>query len=346
MLELIQTFVSIVVPTRNEEINIGQCLESLIQTNYPKEFLEIIVVDGMSNDATRKIVQTYISTQKYVRLLDNNKKILASGWNTGIKNAKGDIIFLLNAHAIYAPDYISECLAAFERHPEASNIGGVYTTIPQNNTLIGRIIVRVLSHPFGVGNSPFRIGVDQEQWTDAAAFGGYRRNVFKINGFFNEQLVRSQDMEFHKRMKKNGLKILITPRMRSRFFTRTRLMDFLCINFRNGLWTTYPLSLTAMTCSVRHFVPFIAVLIALTTLCIGLYTGNYILFLSLLIIYTILNIVSTIHSFYQSQTYESLFLFIFFPILHISYGLGSLVGFLRGAQKKSFWIHIFQLTRG
>ena len=80
-------FVSVVVGIRNEEIFIEECIESLLGLDYPLDRYEIIIVDGMSSDKTRDLVQNYP-----VRLLLNDKKNVAAARNLGVKNAIGDLV--------------------------------------------------------------------------------------------------------------------------------------------------------------------------------------------------------------------------------------------------------------
>lgn len=334
--------VSIVLPTRNEERCIRACLDSLMAFEYPKELLEIIAVDGMSIDATRAILEEYASRFPHMRIVDNPKKILAAGWNEGIKRAQGSIIFTLNGHGIFAPDYISECISAFETYLEASNVGGIVKAIPARKTLLGSAITTVLSHPFGVGNSYLRIGTGKPRWADTAAFGGYKRDVFDTIGLFNETLTRSQDMEFHVRMKKAGFKILITPNMHCDYYTRSTLAEYIRFNFWNGFWTTFPLSRSPMAFSLRHFVPLIFVISLIVTAAIALFMGNPLLLLLLVGLYAAATILATLHALFSRPSLSILFLPTLFPLLHICYGVGSFAGCIQGAYKKSFWMNILR----
>ena len=81
------TRVTVIVPCLNEERFIAACLESIIQNDYPKDKLEILVVDGYSKDKTREIIKNFP-----VRVLNNPKVTTPAAMNIGIKNAKGDII--------------------------------------------------------------------------------------------------------------------------------------------------------------------------------------------------------------------------------------------------------------
>ena len=68
--------VSIIIPTYNEEKNIRECLNSVLEFNYPLNSLEIFVVDGMSEDKTREIVLNEFCALSNIRLLDNPKRML------------------------------------------------------------------------------------------------------------------------------------------------------------------------------------------------------------------------------------------------------------------------------
>src|SRR3989344_832745 len=148
---------SVIIPCRNEEKYIGPCLDSLLLQDYPKEKLEILIIDGFSEDKTREILAGY-AKYPFINVLDNPKKITPAALNIGIKNAKGSIIMRMDAHASYEKNYISECVKYLKEY-DADNVGGVVWAMPTVNTLAAHAIARVYSHPFGVGHSLFRIGV-------------------------------------------------------------------------------------------------------------------------------------------------------------------------------------------
>ena len=102
--------VSVIVPILNEELYIENCLESLLAQDYPKDYLEIILVDGMSTDKTLEIINRYIEKYPFIKLLKNEKKIIPCALNLGIKNASGDYIVRMDAHAFYEKDYISKSI--------------------------------------------------------------------------------------------------------------------------------------------------------------------------------------------------------------------------------------------
>ena len=91
--------VSVIIPCRNEELFIKNCLESIINNDYPKDKLEVLIVDGMSDDGTRKIVNQHSIKNVFIRLLDNPKKIIKEAIR--IVKKGGKII-------ITVPSYLSE----------------------------------------------------------------------------------------------------------------------------------------------------------------------------------------------------------------------------------------------
>src|SRR2546425_6111974 len=90
--------VTAVIPCRNEARYIGPCLESLIGCDYPKDRLEVLVCDGLSDDGTREIVTGYAARHSFIRLVDNPRRITPCAMNAGIKEARGDVIMRSEEH--------------------------------------------------------------------------------------------------------------------------------------------------------------------------------------------------------------------------------------------------------
>lgn len=336
---LAHMFVTAVIPCRNEERFIGKCLDSLVAMDYQKDHLEVLVVDGMSEDDTRSIVGEFVKTYDFVKLIDNPKRILASAWNIGIAHGRGDVIMALNAHVVFEPNYVATCVSLLEEYPEADYIGGVVKTYPQDDTMFGRAAARVLSHPFGVGKSRFRIGTETREWSDTAAFGGYRRTLFDEVGLFNEELVRSQDMEFHRRLKSAGKRTLLAPDLVSHYYTRSTLTEYLKFCLINGFWATYPLRFAPDVVSLRHVVPAIFVASVAILAAVSRQTGSLTwLLLAVGGSYLVLNVLASANAAHEAKRVSYYFLMpAAFLSLHTLYGVGSLMGLLKGAISTRFW---------
>ncbi len=319
--------VTIICPVYNEEKYISVCMESMLAFNYPKELMEIIFVDGMSNDKTRNIIHTYIQTYPFIRLLDNNDKYVSFAMNKGIEEAKGDYIIRMDAHAYYPSDYIRVLIQkAFEL--ETDNIGCLCKTDVYHKTYKTLAIKEVLSHPLGVGNSLFRIGITEITESDTVPFGCFRKDVFERFGLYDTRLIRNQDIELNKRIKSKGGKICLIPDTHCVYYARETWKALFANNFQNGKWNILTVFYTSnlFSLSIRHFIPLCFVLSLLLPLILSFIHISF-AYLSLisaiaylsLITYTSLNIT-------QKKQLHFLSLWISFILIHLSYGLGSLSG--------------------
>jgi glycosyltransferase involved in cell wall biosynthesis len=331
--------VSIVVPCRNEERFIAMCLDSILTNDYPRELLEILVVDGMSDDGTKAIVEGYEQRHMGIRLLINPEMITPVSLNLGIQNATGDIIFWMSAHNRYEKDYVSRsvrCLQAYK----ADNVGGIMISLPREETMTGRAIVRCLGHRFGVGNSYFRIPPDKPRWVDTVFGGCYRRDVFDRVGLFNPRLVRGQDMEFNRRLRKAGGRILLVPDIVSYYYARSDIKSFWIHNLSNGLWAILPfLYSTTMPVSWRHLVPLLFVMGLAGSAALGIFWSPGLwVWLSIGSCYGAVNLASSCHIAWQERDLKYLLVMpVMFASLHMGYGLGSLGGLFRVLGSKQFW---------
>lgn len=320
--------VSVIIPCRNEEKFIGKCLDSIISNEYPKDKLEVLVIDGMSEDGTRKIVEEYTNKNLLFKLIDNPKRIVPTAMNIGIKNAKGDIIIRMDAHNVYEKNYISQCVQCLNDF-NVDNVGGAWATLPGNNTIIAESIALALSHPFGVGNAYFRIGSKEPRYVDTVPFGCYKRNVFDKIGLFNENLVRNQDIEFNLRLKNIGGKLLLIPEIISYYYARSTLKGLFEQNFWNGFWVIYSVKFAKIPFSIRHLIPFIFVSSLILSFVGSLFFKPLVyLFLIILNSYFISNIFFSFRIALK-KGFEYFFpLIASFVTLHFSYGLGSMRGMI------------------
>lgn len=322
-------FVSIIIPCRNEEKFIAKCLDSIIANDYPKDKIEILIVDGMSEDETRDIVREYAQKYPFIKLLNNNKKITPVALNFGINQANGEIIFTLSAHVIYEKDYISKCTKYLSEYG-ADDVGGIMKTVPENDTILGKAIIFALSNKFGVGNSYFRIGSKEPKFVDTVPFGCYRREVFEKIGLFNENLVRNQDIEFNLRLKKAGGKILLAPDIVSYYYARSNLKGLFRQNFLNGFWVIYSNKFAKTPFSLRHLVPFVFVFSLIGSLLLSIFWLPFIaLFFGIFGIYLLANIFFSLKLAVKNGLHLFPLIVVSFFALHFSYGIGSLWGLIR-----------------
>lgn len=324
-------FVSVIIPCRNEEKFIEKCLDSVIAQDYPEEEMEILVIDGMSEDGTREIVEEYANRYPFIRLLDNHKKITPCAFNIGIKHSKGEIIVIMGAHALYKNDYISKCIKYLNEY-EADNVGGVMITLPRENSFIGRAIANVLMCRFGVGNSDFRTGTNEPKYTDTVFGGCYRKEIFDRIGLFNEKLIKAQDRELNFRLREKGGKILLFPDIVCFYYARTNLFKYLKHIFEWGYWVFHVYKFIHKHLVFwRNFIPLIFV----TSLLISFIGSFFLPFLSFVLISVVsLYFVTAFYFSIQIAIKEKNIRYIFFMpffffLTHVCYGTGSLLSLIK-----------------
>ncbi|GAX86858.1 conserved hypothetical protein [Lebetimonas natsushimae] len=324
--------ISIIIPIYNEEKYIAKCLDSIIDSDFDKEKFEVLLVDGGSSDKTVEIIKEYQKKYPFFKLLHNPKKIVPIAMNIGIKNAKGEYIIRLDAHSIYPKDYFKK-LIYYHKKLNADNVGGVVITEVKNKNNTSNAIKNVLSDKLGVG-SAFRSGVNEIKEVDTVPFGCYKREIFNKVGLYDERLVRNQDIELNKRIKKAGGKIYLIPDIKCTYFARENYKDLAKNNFNNGLWNIltayYTNSLNSL--SFRHFVPLIFILSLIFTFLLGIF-NKFFFYLFLFILFSYLIIIS-IRSFQIKKNTTFFHQLLAFLVLHFSYGIGSLAGVFKILKDK------------
>jgi cellulose synthase/poly-beta-1,6-N-acetylglucosamine synthase-like glycosyltransferase len=354
--------VSIIIPCRNEQAFIGGCLDSILENDFPKEQLEILVVDGMSEDGTRELLNAYSREYAFLFVLDNPKRVTPAALNMGIQHTRGPIVMRMDAHARYDKHYISRCVDALGKY-KVDNVGGIWKTLPRTETLAGWCIVKALSHPFGVGNSHFRlIHGGEPKFVDTVPFFCVRRWVFqelgefnerlvrgedmefslRLNqpGVFNERLTRGQDMEFSLRLRKAGGRTLLVPDIVSYYCARSDLKSFWCHNWINGVWAVMPFAYSrVIPVSLRHLVPlFFVGSLSVTMALTAWWPAFGWIFIGIFGAYVFANLLASLHAAWEARNPKYVLMMpVIFAMLHVGYGLGSLWGVARLLSAKEFW---------
>lgn len=314
--------VSIIVPLFNEEKYIEGFIHSLTVQTFPLEQMEWILVDGNSTDKTVEIIRAFIEEEKYpLVLLNNPNRKTPYALNIGIEQAKGDYIIRLDAHAKYYPDYIEKCVYYLDT-TDADNVGGVAET--SAGGFMGQAISQMLSTPFGVGGSDFRIG-NGNRYVDTVPFGAFRREVFDRVGLFNVKLLRSEDNDINSRIRESGGKIWLAEDIKFQYFCRDTVKGILKMALQNGNALFHTLRENPKAMSLRHFIPFSFLLSLLFLPLISLlFPVVWWVFFFEIVTYTSLNLY---FSFFKTNSKKHAIVTLWlYPLFHLCYGLGSLMG--------------------
>jgi len=248
-----------VLPCRNEQGYIQACLQSALDQDPPEGGFEIIVADGMSTDGTREYLEQMAKQHPQLRILDNPGRIVSTGLNAAIRAARGDIIVRMDAHTIYAPEYVRQCLAVMNE-TGADNVGGPWRTVPFDDSFGSKMVAAILTNPFGVGDSRFRTS-SFEGFVETVPFGAFRRELFDRVGLYDEKLVRNQDNELNARIRQAGGKIYQTPALTTEYHPVAKVTSLLKQTYKTSQWHIFSVRENAFSMGIRHFVPAAFVLL-------------------------------------------------------------------------------------
>lgn len=318
-------FVTLLVPMRNEEVYISRLLTSIQKQNYPVNNFEVLFFDGLSSDHTYSIVENFLVGFPIGNLYTNPKKTQACAWNLGLRLAKGDIIGIVSAHCELAPDYISNLVETIQR-TGAELVGG--PTHAEAKGIIAGTIALALNSPFGVGNAKFHY-TNKEIEVDTVFMGACLRSVYKRIGGFDEEMVRNQDDEFSYRLRENGGKIICNPAIRSRYFNQSTLMGLWKQYYQYGFYKVRVLQKHPRQMSLRQFIPPAFVSALLVSLLLTLFAPwGWMAFLMVGGSYLVANLAASLITAGKKGWRHFSLLPLTYAILHLSYGLGFLVGLI------------------
>jgi GT2 family glycosyltransferase len=328
VIETCAVHVSVVIPCFNEANNIRSCLDSVVANDFPKDQLEVLVVDGQSHDGTREIILEFTKRYSWIILVNNIRRITPIAMNIGIQSAKGQVLMRMDAHTVYPTNYISGLVQWLIRS-KADNVGGTSIVQPANRSSKAHAIAYALSHPWGVGNSQFRIGTSEPKWVDTVPFGCYWKEVFDRIGLYNEALLRNQDDELNHRLIKHGGRILLVPEIASFYTARESLAKLWTMFYQYGYFKPLAARAVGKVMTARQLVPSLFLLGLALAAFLALWWDSMIAVLKVIsVIYAALDLTISLRAALERGLRCGLWLIVVFPILHISYGIGYLKGII------------------
>jgi glycosyltransferase involved in cell wall biosynthesis len=317
-------FVSVIMPVRNEVDYIERAINSVRRNNYQYGRIEIIVVDGMSDDGTREIIHKLAHEDSRIVVFDNIKQIVPTAMNIGLNAMRGEIFIRVDGHAEIPDDYIASCISCLKEHSDAWVVGGCIETI--SDSFVGAAIAAAMSSPIGVGMSRFRLG-NYDGWIDTVAFGAHHAWVPRRVGYFDEDLVRNQDDEFNLRIRLAGGKLWLSKKIKSSYYSRSSLAKLWKQYRQYGFWRVRIIQKHRNIASLRQAVP-----LAFVTISVFLAAGALVspviksLLYAEVVIYLFLLLLGMAGVARKNGFVNAVLSPVVFVILHAAYGLGSLIG--------------------
>ncbi|MFN8152944.1 MAG: glycosyltransferase family 2 protein [Bacteroidia bacterium] len=308
--------ISVVCPVYNESNYIAAVLDFFTKAAPAEK--ELWIIDGGSTDNTCAIAEEWAEKYPNIHLLHNPKKYVPYALNAAIPKCKGEVIVRLDAHTLYAPDYFEAVLRAFDKSG-AEIVGGPMRA--EGNSPFQKAVAYCTSTAFGIGDSSFH-DETKEGFTDSVYLGAWKASIFGITGMFDEQMMRNQDDEFHYRARCKGMSIYLDPAIRSTYFPRSNFKTLFRQYYQYGLYKPLVLKKVRSGIRWRHLIPAGFVIYLLAIPCLWQFAGLFSLIP--LLLYFLLAI-----RFAARKSGAFLIKVLVYPTLHISYGLGFILGLTR-----------------
>lgn len=329
--------VSVVVGLLNEEKFLPRLIEDFKKQTYNHNEIELIFIDGMSKDDSWKILEDFKNSNHDfydVVLLKNPKVILSAGMNVGIKAARGECILKVDCHSHITDNFIENNVKIIEEGEDVC--GGPRPNIIENADNFSKTLLLVEENMFGSGIADYRKKTTKK-YVSSVFQGMYKKSIFDKIGLLDEKVGRVEDNELHYRIRKNGYKIRYSNDILSYQYTRPTLKRMLKQKYSNGYWIGKVSHVYPKAFSIFHFVPLAFVLAIIFSLCMIPITSIFIILLSS--VYFLFTILITIMTIINNKFNITILLMpIILFLIHVYYGVGTLVGLIKGfSWKKEYY---------
>ncbi len=198
-------FISVIIPARNAEDTIENCLRSLTELGYPKDRMEVIIADGLSSDRTREIAEAYGAN-----VIVNPGKSVVSGRNVGFEAAQGQLIAFSDADCTVDRAWLKNCVKYFDDE-KVAGVGGP-NLVPDDESNFSKAVGLIFDYAFF-----FRAGAPTKVFNkviESRAHGAnaiYRRDALRRVMPVDEDMVEGEDVVMTAKIKRLGYKLLYVP---------------------------------------------------------------------------------------------------------------------------------------
>lgn len=247
--------VSVVVPARNESRHIGRCVRSILAQEV-EGGLELLVVDGMSEDGTAAL-----AAAAGARVVPNPERVIPAALNRGLESAEGEVIVRFDGHAEMPPGYVRACLRALAEEEGAANVGGWREARSEGPW--GQAVAAALRSSLGVGNARiWRRPPTGEGRRDVETvpLGCFPAELLRAAGGWRDDLLANEDFELNDRLRAAGGRVVFDPAIWSVYHPRESLLAVARQYWGYGRWKAAVLLGRPSSLRARQLAP--AVLLA------------------------------------------------------------------------------------
>jgi glycosyltransferase involved in cell wall biosynthesis len=232
----------------------------------------VVLAIGPSKDLTEQIADRLAEGDKRITIVPNPTGKTPAGLNTGIGQARHDIIVRVDGHGVLTPGYITRAVEVLDE-TGADNVGGVMAA--EGRTSFEQAVACAYRSRLGLGASTFHQG-GRPGPAETVYLGVFRRTALERVGGFDETMHRAQDWELNYRIRKTGGLIYFSPDLSVTYRPRSSVAAVARQFFHTGQWRREVIRRHPETANKRYLAPPVAVaLLTVGTILgiIGLATG-------------------------------------------------------------------------
>ncbi len=209
---------SVIVPVLNEEMHIERTVEGALTQRFEPD-IEVLVVDGGSEDRTGEILEGLAREDPRIRVLSNPDRLIPHALNIGLRHARGEYVVRMDAHTYYPPDYVAQGVARLEAGGVAC-VGG--PQVPYGEDKWSSRVALALRTRMGMGGASFR-AAEREIEVDTVYTGVWRRVTLLELGGWDESWPINEDSELAARIREGGGTYVCLPSMAASYVPRRSL---------------------------------------------------------------------------------------------------------------------------
>lgn len=315
---------TVIMPVLNEEAHLADAVGAILSQDYAGE-LELILALGPSTDNT-KAIATELASDKRVVLLENPRGLTTVGLNAAIAKARFDYIIRVDAHSEPMPGYLANGIRILQE-TGADLLGGVMAA--RGRSAFQRAVAWAYTSRFGIGGAAYHVGGKAGE-AESAYLGIFRKSALNRVGGYDEKIIRGEDWDLAQRIKQTGGLVWFSPELEVVYWPRGRFSKLSKQFYSTGVWRGDLTRRDPARASKRYFLPPILVLALLVSLAVLVFGHP----LGIVLPAAYLTAIAALSVTASRLSIKSrVALVIVLPTMHLSWGWGFLVGFLKGAAK-------------
>ncbi len=327
--------IDILIGVKNEEEHIERCIRSLMTQTIND--INILVVDGLSEDRTRDIVSKLMDEDSRIKLLINEGETISSGRNIGLNASSSEYLAYLDGHAYVARDWLETLYSSFRGYANKCRLGGVGSTYasPEDDSPFGKTVAYCVQTIFGGLGTSFTEEKEIHP-VDTVAFALYKRSTLINEGvIYDEKMTHCEDTDFNHQLVNKGYTLLKHPQARVYQYRRKNIGQFARQMFKYGEGRYRLANKYRETLKYYHLIPVFVIFyllfafISLVLFLVGQINFYYmILIWSPVFLYLIIDVVYTLKIIVEHGSLKHFSALLIFPCIHLGYGIGFLKGLI------------------